>query len=135
LAYLHPRQGNLLQRNNFSAVYKTSLSLHKIGWRSAEKKFSRFFKHASSTVARKTSIGLHKSSFLYSVYLKTKCEFVFCFHNMCILQYLKSSKPACPYGPVHPGPETITLVGPVLPSDFRPNLFCWKKWPKVLNLN
>jgi hypothetical protein len=29
LADLHPRQGNLLQRNNFSAVYKTSLHFAK----------------------------------------------------------------------------------------------------------
>jgi hypothetical protein len=39
----HPRQGNLLQRNIFSAVYKTSLYyIHKIGWRPAEKN-SPFF--------------------------------------------------------------------------------------------
>jgi hypothetical protein len=31
LADLHPRQGNLLQRNNFSAVYKTSLHFTKQG--------------------------------------------------------------------------------------------------------
>jgi hypothetical protein len=37
-ADLHPRQCNLLQRNNFSAVYKTSLHyILKIGWRSAKK--------------------------------------------------------------------------------------------------
>jgi hypothetical protein len=28
-ADLHPRQGNLLQRNNFTAVYKTSLHFTK----------------------------------------------------------------------------------------------------------
>jgi hypothetical protein len=28
-ADLHPRQGNLLQRNNFSVVYKTSLHFTK----------------------------------------------------------------------------------------------------------
>jgi uncharacterized membrane protein len=43
LADLHPRQGHLLQRNNFSAVYIQNLSsLHKIVWRSAEK-ISPFF--------------------------------------------------------------------------------------------
>jgi hypothetical protein len=43
LADLHPRQGNLLQRNNFSVVYVQNLSsLHKIGWRPAEK-FPPFF--------------------------------------------------------------------------------------------
>jgi hypothetical protein len=48
LADLHPRQDNLLQRNNFSAVYKTSLYiLHIIGWRPAEKT-PPFFQHACS---------------------------------------------------------------------------------------
>jgi hypothetical protein len=38
LADLHPRQGNLLQRNHFSGVYKTSLHFAKYtGRRSAEK--------------------------------------------------------------------------------------------------
>jgi hypothetical protein len=38
LADLHSGQGNLLQRNNFSVVYIQNISsLHKIGWRSAEK--------------------------------------------------------------------------------------------------
>jgi hypothetical protein len=41
-ADLHLRQANLLQRNNFSGVCKTSLHLTKLGWRSAEKKFSLF---------------------------------------------------------------------------------------------
>jgi hypothetical protein len=36
-ADLHPRQGNLIQSNNFSAVNKNLSSLHKIRRRSAEK--------------------------------------------------------------------------------------------------
>jgi hypothetical protein len=41
-ADLHPRQGNLLQRNNFSAGLQNLSSLHKIGWRSAEKNLCLF---------------------------------------------------------------------------------------------
>jgi hypothetical protein len=41
LADLHPRQGNLLQRNNFSGDCKTSLHFTKHQeWRSAEKMIS-----------------------------------------------------------------------------------------------
>jgi hypothetical protein len=43
MADLHPRQGNLLQRNNFSAVCKTSLHFAKyVGWRPAEKNLPVF---------------------------------------------------------------------------------------------
>jgi hypothetical protein len=46
-ADLHPCQGNLLQRNNFSGVSKTSLHYTKLGGGQLKKK-SPFFKHASS---------------------------------------------------------------------------------------
>jgi hypothetical protein len=36
-ADLHPRKGNLLQRNIFTGLNKTSLHRTKIGWRPAEK--------------------------------------------------------------------------------------------------
>jgi hypothetical protein len=59
LADLHPRQGNLLQREQFFIGLQNLSSLHKIGWRSAEKNIP-FFKHASSSVASKISMGLCK---------------------------------------------------------------------------
>jgi hypothetical protein len=52
LADLRPRQGNLLQRNYFSAVYKTSLHFTKQGGDQL-KKILPFFKHASSSIAPK----------------------------------------------------------------------------------
>jgi hypothetical protein len=42
LADLPNRLGNLLQRNIFFSGLQNLSSLHKIGWRSAEKKFSLF---------------------------------------------------------------------------------------------
>jgi hypothetical protein len=47
-------QGNLLQRNNFSAVYKTSLPFTKSG--GYQLKNYPFFKHASSSIAPKLSM-------------------------------------------------------------------------------
>jgi hypothetical protein len=42
-ADFHPRQGNLLQRNNLSGAFKTSLHFTKyLGWRSAEKNYPFF---------------------------------------------------------------------------------------------
>jgi hypothetical protein len=55
LADLSPRQGNLLQRNNFSAVYKTSFDFTKLGGDQL-KKILPSFKHASSSVAPKISM-------------------------------------------------------------------------------
>jgi hypothetical protein len=46
-ADLHLRQGNLLQRNNISVVYKTSLHFAKLGGDQL-KKICPFFQHACS---------------------------------------------------------------------------------------
>jgi hypothetical protein len=37
-SHFHPKQGNLLRRNNFTGLYKALHSQYKTGWRSAEKK-------------------------------------------------------------------------------------------------
>jgi hypothetical protein len=42
-ADVHPRQGNLLHWNIFTGLYKNLSSLHKIGWRPAEKNSPVFF--------------------------------------------------------------------------------------------
>jgi hypothetical protein len=48
-ADLHPRQGNLLHTlEHFYRAQQNLSSLHKIGWRSAEKNLPVFFQHASS---------------------------------------------------------------------------------------
>jgi hypothetical protein len=39
LADLHPRQGNSLQKEPFFSGLQNLSSLHKIGWRSAEKNY------------------------------------------------------------------------------------------------
>jgi hypothetical protein len=54
--WLISTQGNLLQRNNFFSSVQNLSSLHKIGWRLSEKN-SPFFKHASSSVAPRISMG------------------------------------------------------------------------------
>jgi hypothetical protein len=46
-ADLHPRQGNLLQRNILTGLNKNLSLQHKIGWRPAEK--IALFQHASSS--------------------------------------------------------------------------------------
>jgi hypothetical protein len=92
-ADLHPRQGNLLQRNSFTGLTKTSLYVqHKIGWRPAEK--SCPFQHASSSTKismRKTGSSIQRDQMSFC----PKCSKpIFC-QNKCITLIADKGRQKC----------------------------------------